>query len=386
MAKAFIQESTLTDIADAIRGKLGVSTQYLPSEMADAIESIPTGGGGAVEKKDVNFYDFDGTLVASYTKGEAIELETLPTPPTHTNLTFEGWNYTLRDMQSYVGDYGKLDIGAMYHTTDGRMHLIFEADADHLEASLNIGSTVSDAVWVDWGDGSEPERWIGTSVQRKTHTYSSAGVYDVGVSCESGRIVMSTYLCGNKTVQGVDGSTKSVIANYDSRYTHIYLPSSVTELGNNCFNCCSSLQSVMIPSSVTSLGSSCFYNCSSLQSVMIPSSVTSLGSNCFLSCSSLQSVMIPSSVTSLGSYCFQSCTSLQSVTIPSSVTSLGNYCFASCGILTQYHFKSATPPTITAANALTVGGGVTIYVPTSSLTDYQSANIWSTWATKMAEE
>lgn len=41
MAKAFINDTNLTDIADAIRAKLGVSTQYLPSEMAGAILSIP---------------------------------------------------------------------------------------------------------------------------------------------------------------------------------------------------------------------------------------------------------------------------------------------------------------------------------------------------------
>ena len=47
MSKALITEQYLTDIADAIRGKLGVQTQYKPSEMADAIESISGGGGGA---------------------------------------------------------------------------------------------------------------------------------------------------------------------------------------------------------------------------------------------------------------------------------------------------------------------------------------------------
>ena len=40
MAKAFINDENLTDIADAIRAKLGVSTQYLPSEMADNIMLI----------------------------------------------------------------------------------------------------------------------------------------------------------------------------------------------------------------------------------------------------------------------------------------------------------------------------------------------------------
>lgn len=42
MAKAFIDDTHLTDIADAIRGKLGVATTYKPSEMADAIANIPT--------------------------------------------------------------------------------------------------------------------------------------------------------------------------------------------------------------------------------------------------------------------------------------------------------------------------------------------------------
>lgn len=49
MGKAFIQESTLTDIADAIRSKNGSSDTYLPSEMAQAIQNIPTGG-------DINYF------------------------------------------------------------------------------------------------------------------------------------------------------------------------------------------------------------------------------------------------------------------------------------------------------------------------------------------
>lgn len=39
-----VNDSTLTDIADAIREKLSVQTTYKPSEMADAIESISGGG------------------------------------------------------------------------------------------------------------------------------------------------------------------------------------------------------------------------------------------------------------------------------------------------------------------------------------------------------
>lgn len=44
MSKALITEGYLTDIANAIRTKLGVFDAYTPPQMAGAIASIPTGG------------------------------------------------------------------------------------------------------------------------------------------------------------------------------------------------------------------------------------------------------------------------------------------------------------------------------------------------------
>lgn len=46
MSKVLVNESSLTDIANAIRAKNGTETTYKPSEMAAAIEAIPTGSGG----------------------------------------------------------------------------------------------------------------------------------------------------------------------------------------------------------------------------------------------------------------------------------------------------------------------------------------------------
>jgi hypothetical protein len=45
MAEYIIQDSTLTDIADAIRAKDGSSAPILTEDMADAIAAIPSGGG-----------------------------------------------------------------------------------------------------------------------------------------------------------------------------------------------------------------------------------------------------------------------------------------------------------------------------------------------------
>lgn len=45
MANVYLQDSTLTAIGDAIRTKAGNTDKLLPSEMANAITNLPSGGG-----------------------------------------------------------------------------------------------------------------------------------------------------------------------------------------------------------------------------------------------------------------------------------------------------------------------------------------------------
>ncbi|ELP90188.1 hypothetical protein EIN_482120 [Entamoeba invadens IP1] len=113
------------------------------------------------------------------------------------------------------------------------------------------------------------------------------------------------------------------------------IPSSVTSIGEKCFNWCSYLSNITIPLSVTSFSDWCFIGCSSLSSMIIPSNVTSIGDYCFSYCSKLSSVVIPSNVTSIGDYCFYECNNLSSVTISSNVTLFGSYCFPSNTIVQQ---------------------------------------------------
>ena len=53
MSQAIITESHLHNIGDSIRAKLNVETQYLPSEMPAAIDSIPTGGASVLVSKTI---------------------------------------------------------------------------------------------------------------------------------------------------------------------------------------------------------------------------------------------------------------------------------------------------------------------------------------------
>ena len=67
MAVYTIQDTTLTDIADAIREKTGTSDTYKPTEMADAIAAIEAGGGGDLPEEvfylsgDCQYKFFNGT-------------------------------------------------------------------------------------------------------------------------------------------------------------------------------------------------------------------------------------------------------------------------------------------------------------------------------------
>lgn len=111
--KAAIQAKGVSDVGDVL------------SAYASKIQQIPSGGGGEVERKDVNFIDYDGKVLHSYTTQEALALTELPALPSRTEegLTCQEWNYTLAQMKSNVNSSGKCDIGATYITTDRKTHI-----------------------------------------------------------------------------------------------------------------------------------------------------------------------------------------------------------------------------------------------------------------------
>ena len=119
-----------------------------------------------------------------------------------------------------------------------------------------------------------------------------------------------------------------------SNLISITLPDSVIEIGEYAFVYCGSLQSITIPDSVIKIGVSTFFGCTSLQSITIPDGVTEIGKSAFENCESLQSITIPDNVTEIGKWAFSRCTSLQSITIPNSVIEIGYSAFYDCPNLT----------------------------------------------------
>ena len=166
-----------------------------------------------------------------------------------------------------------------------------------------------------------------------------------------------------------------------SSLTSITIPNSVTSIGVYAFSGCG-LTSITIPNSVTSIGDNAFYDCSSLTSITIPNSVTSIGDNAFYDCSSLTSITIPNSVTSIGEWAFDGCTGLTSITIPNSVTSIGDYAFWDCSSLNSVICEAITPPTLDY-NSFT--SSPICYIPFGTLAAYQ-ASAWASQVSKFVEQ
>ena len=327
MAEYLTNTTDLTKVAAAIREKGGTSDPLVyPDGFVTAIQAIQTGGGtkpGA--PGDITFYDYDGTIVTSWTLEELATKTALPDYPSHEGLTCQGWNWSLADLKTANRE---MNVGAMYITDDGatRLHIRI-ATVGRMTVPLYIGQTVANGVSIDWGDGSTAETLAGTGNVNSTHTYAEPGDYVISLMPQDG---CTLSFSNGSSSYCVMGSTENNGKVYCNMLQEIYIGDRVTSIRDYAFSGCYSLESITIPNGVTSIGNNAFQNCYSLANVTIPNGVTSIRDYAFFGCYSLARITIPDGITAINESVFRYCYSLANVTIPDGATSIRSYAFQNC--------------------------------------------------------
>jgi len=113
--------------------------------------TINTNVESSISENDVNFYDYDGVLLHSYSWDEAVAMTELPPLPEREGLICQEWNYTLDDIKAQEAH--KCNIGATYTTDDGATRLYIDLLKTEKKVSFWI-KKVGEALTIDWGDGS----------------------------------------------------------------------------------------------------------------------------------------------------------------------------------------------------------------------------------------
>ena len=384
VVKVIVNGTTKMDITPttATASDVASSKIFFNREGIQTTGTSSGGGGGSVLPKQVNFIDYDGSILYAYTAQEADALSALPANPSHSGLTAQGWNWTLAEIKAQLTALpnGDIWVGQIYITQSGNTEIdcIFPADSLHPYMGLGVKGTVT----INWGDGAT-STLTGTAtgtIQWTDHVYASAGSYTVSISatdqfefqnassqdcgifsntntttnsreysqCIKAIRIGTGYSSSNfsyrirKCINLETFTIPSYITNIGEnafaecyRLKSITIPSRVTSIGNSAFSTCYNLKNVSLPGGVTTIGNSVFGSCYTLQSITIPSSTTSVGSSAFVNCNTLKSVFIPPALTTIATGLFSNCYSLNKVILPNSLTSIGNSAFKYCYALTS---------------------------------------------------
>lgn len=372
-------------------------------------------GTSPVEKEfHVQVVDYDGTRIVDerYDNGEIF---TLPTPPTHTRLTFIDWVSNAPIVNNQITVTKDILIGISYDTVSG----LNEFDFDLTRGPLVV--TISSSGIKEWGDGT-----VDTSTY---HQYSSPGVYTVKTR---GGLITSMFVNSSMGIDCRPYLKSAFLTNnisQNSLTTSFYgcqllesisICPRITQAPDSSLQYCYNLKSITFPSlsfvgsrflQLTNVDTLIFnennnlniqayafdgatflkdvsfryirivginnynkdlkkiellpmgsvVNMSNgfvlsnnyyLEEVIISAQSTSLPSGCFQYCNSLKKIDLPNTITTIQSSCFSNCISLEKIKLPSSLTTIAANSFNGNYNTIEYDFSDIlVVPTLSDINA-----------------------------------
>ena len=414
----------LKKVADAIRTKGGTTAELVyPDEFITAIGNIRT---ESPKESDINFWDYDGTLLYSWTLAELTTKTELPPLPSHDGLICQGWNWTLADIK----DAGReLDIGALYITDDGKTRLYVDVDTEMWDDfELSYWRSTNDAVTVNWGDGGVAEVSQTSGWVTLRHVYESSGAYMITLAISGS----ATILFNHPLSEGEDYVSRARIgmltkvelgANVKISYFAFGMavkmqtftaPMGTIFDGSRIFEQCTALRAFIAPAVLP--GTQTFYNAATIRIVstvkgnvmgqsFVNTAITRL--NCdltvanqaqalervhikavngqvgdFSTCRSLLEVTIPADATTFVAAAFRGDNALRRVTCLGNIASIPAQVFQRCYSLRFVDFTHCTAvPTLANVNAFDqTHAQLEIRVPASLADAWKAATNWSSLA------
>lgn len=383
------------------------------------------------EESDINFWDYDGTLLYAWTLAELATKTELPPLPSHDGLICQGWNWTLADIK----DVGReLDIGALYITDDGKTRLYVDVDTETWDDFvLNYWQSTRNATTVDWGDGTTPETKNADSHIEHRHVYASSGSYVITMSVKEGTTMRlgrdgRRLIANGETDSGRCAmlrrvevgarvvSTEPGVVRNCSMLESISLPQTTKVYAIRTFEMCTQLR-VLIAADMDEIRQT-FYNCANIRAIASPKGTMQSGDNAigstavrrvnfdmisartaqalervhikavngqvrdFSSCRALLEVTIPADATTFVAAAFQGDNALRRVTCLGDIASIPAQVFQRCYPLRFVDFTHCTAvPTLANVNAFDqTHAQLEIRVPASLADAWKAATNWSSLA------
>ena len=301
MSEYLAQSQAFTATANAIRTKGGTTNTITWDENKGFADAVTDMTPVYVPESDINFWDYDGTLLYSWTLAELATKTELPPLPSHDGLVCQGWNWTLQDIK----DAGReLDIGALYITDDGKTRIYVDVDTETWDDFvLNYWQGTKSGTTVDWGDGTTPEAINDWSWIEHRHVYASSGSYVITMSVKEG----ATMELGN----GSNG--RMLIANGE------------TDLGR-----CSMLAKVEIGERMPNVTESAFYGAVRLKSISVPAGVLFEPYRTFERAVNIRAVTAAFSSAIIQT--FYDCYNLRAIATPKGTMQIGEYVIAHAAV------------------------------------------------------
>lgn len=184
--------------------------------------------------------------------------------------------------------------------------------------------------------------------------------------------------CSNlNSVTITEGVTSLGIETFrNSNIISVIIPSTVVNINNSSFLDCINLTYITFNEGLESIGTGAFYN-TNIETLVLPNSVIDINNKAFEMCSNLSSVTLSNTLESIGDKAFKDTPALLGITIPAGVTSIGSEAFSSSMMQTVV-MEGLIPPSMVGEMFKFVPHyALTIYVPDSVESTYESTSGWS---------